>query len=150
MGWLLWFQSLIYILYTMWRCYNMVNCLQNPHNRNPMVRLCGWGMGYLLRVQTQTYVLSQSLQCSMKYHVVLKFVTAALDCYCLHVACEYHAILDHVIIAVKFPWIFPEMPGLLDSYALWRYLAVMPQSYYHVLAATSRNVVRRGYDVAAT
>ena len=51
--------------------YNVVNSLWSTHNRHPISCPLGHAMWCLLWVQVLIYVLSQSCQCNMKYHVVL-------------------------------------------------------------------------------
>ena len=62
------------------RChYNAVNFLQNSHNRHPIARPWGRGMGCLLCVWSIVYVLLLSSQRRMKYRDNLDWIITALD-----------------------------------------------------------------------
>ena len=67
-------------LYTMWCRYNAVSFIPNPHKRHPIAHPLGWGMGCILRLQTLIYILHQSLQCWMQYHITLDRFMTALSC----------------------------------------------------------------------
>ena len=60
--------------------YCMVNFLRNPYNRHSIVHPWGRDMRCLLWVQTLIYVLPQSVQWYMQYHVILDLVITAPDC----------------------------------------------------------------------
>ena len=63
------------------RCrHNAVNLLTNTHNRHPIARPWGRGMGCLLWLQTLMNVIPKSLQCCVQYHVMLDRFITALDC----------------------------------------------------------------------
>ena len=63
------------------RCrYNAVNFLQNYHNRHPIARPWGRGMGGLLWVWNLIYFLLLQLQCPMYYRDKLDRVIMALHC----------------------------------------------------------------------
>ena len=63
------------------RCrYNAVNFLQNSHEKPPIARPVGRGMGCLLWVQPLLDILLQFLRWCVQYHVMLDRVIAALDC----------------------------------------------------------------------
>ena len=59
----------------MWCIYNTVNFLQNPHNRHPIAR------PYFVSLDFD-YMLLQSMQCCMKYRVILDRIKTALECTC--------------------------------------------------------------------
>ena len=53
---------------------------QNHHNRHPIARPSGRGMGCLLWVQALIYVLPLSLKCCMHYRAILYRVITAIHC----------------------------------------------------------------------
>ena len=58
------------IIHTLQCRYNVVNFLTNLRNEHPIAHLWGWDMGCLLWVQTLIYVLCQSVQHCIKYHIL--------------------------------------------------------------------------------
>ena len=63
------------------RCpYSTINFLQNPHKWHPIAGPLGWGLVCLLWIQILIYILLQSLQSYMQYHLVLERIITALDC----------------------------------------------------------------------
>ena len=50
---------------TVWCHYNEVNFLLKHHDRHPIARPWGWGMGCLLRVRSLVHALLLSSQCHM-------------------------------------------------------------------------------------
>ena len=71
------------------RCrYNAFNFHQNHHNRHPIARPSGRGIGCLLWVQALIYILPLSLKSCMHYRVILHRVITVVHC-------SYHFILQH-------------------------------------------------------
>ena len=60
--------------------YNTVNFFKNIHERHPIARPLGRGMGCLLLVQSLIDILPQFLQWYMQYVDILDRVITALDC----------------------------------------------------------------------
>ena len=60
-------------------CYNAVNFILNPYKIRPIADPLGQGMGCDLWYVTLIYSLLQSMQCCMKYCVILDSVIMALD-----------------------------------------------------------------------
>ena len=56
--------------YTVWCRYNAVSSLKNPHKRDPIARPLRRGMGCLLWIEPLIYILSQSVQWWVQYHLV--------------------------------------------------------------------------------
>ena len=65
--------------HTVWCRYDAVNFLQNSHNRHPIARPWGRGMGCLLWVWSLIYVLLLPLQCHIQYRDKFDRVITALD-----------------------------------------------------------------------
>ena len=67
-------------LYTVRYRYNAVNFFKNIHERHPIARPLGRGMGCFLLVQPLIDILPQFLQWYMQYVDILDRVITALDC----------------------------------------------------------------------
>ena len=59
--------------------YNVVHFLPNPRKRHPIAHPLRWGMGCLLWVQLQIYIVSQFLPGCMQKHVISDCAIMALD-----------------------------------------------------------------------
>ena len=66
--------------YTVRYRYNAVNFFKNIHERHPIARPLGRGMGCLLLVQPLIDIMPQFLQWYMQYVDILDRVITALDC----------------------------------------------------------------------
>ena len=64
----------------MWCRYNRVNFLHNPHNRHPIARPWGRGVGCLLWGVSLMHVLPLSSQCRTWYHGKSDHVIMPIDC----------------------------------------------------------------------
>ena len=60
--------------------YNVVSFLKTPHKRHPIACPLGQDMGCLLWIEPLIYILSQSVQWCMQYHLILDCVIMAPDC----------------------------------------------------------------------
>ena len=84
----------IYIyVYTVWCRYNVVNFLQIPLNRHSIARPHGPAIECLFWVYTLIYILHQSMQWRVKYHVILDHVIMALKCKYIYIL---SAISNHI------------------------------------------------------
>ena len=67
-------------LHTVQCLYNMVNFLQNLHERHPIARPSGPAMGCIFWAQPLIDILPKFLQWCVQYHVILYWIITTLDC----------------------------------------------------------------------
>ena len=75
------FPAIIYCIKGTVRCrYSVISFLKNSHERHPIAHLLGRDTGCLLWLQTLIYILPQSVQRSLQYHVLCGCVITAHHC----------------------------------------------------------------------